>query len=125
MGIDAGGKESGGNFFTRFEGNAGGAGGFDGGFLDGGLRADFHAEFARGGGDGVADGAGAAAAESPGAEGAVDFAHVMVQENVSGAGGADAEEGADDAGGGHGGFEDVGLEPLVEKIGGALGHELD
>src|SRR6267143_1139739 len=89
------------------------------------LRAGFHAEFARGGGDGVADGAGAAAAESPGPEGAVDFAHVMVQENVSGAGGTDAEEGADDAGGGHGGFEDVGLEPLVEKIGGAHGHELD
>src|SRR6266403_1345365 len=125
MRIDAGRNDVGGNFFTRFEGDAGGAAVFDEDFLDGGWRADFHAEFARGGGDGVADGACAAAAESPGPEGAVDFAHVMVQEHVSGAGGTAAAEGADDAGGGHGGFEDVGLEPLVEEIGGAHGHELD
>ena len=49
----------------------------------------------------------------------------MMQENVRGAGRADAKERPDDAGGGHGGFEDIGLEPLVEKIGGAHGHELD
>ena len=48
-----------------------------------------------------------------------------MQQNVGGAGRADAEECADDSGGGHRGFEDVGLKPLVEKIGGAHGHELD
>ena len=31
----------------------------------------------------------------------------------------------DDARGGHGGFEDVSLKPLVEEVGGAHGHELD
>ena len=49
----------------------------------------------------------------------------MVQENVSGAGRTNAEVCADDSGGGHGGFEDVGFEPLVEEIGGTHGHELD
>src|SRR6266436_1541873 len=125
MRIDAGGNDASGNFFTRFEGDAGGAAVFDEDFVDGGLRADFHAEFAGGGGDGVADGAGAATAEAPGAEGAVDFAHVVMKKNVGGARGTDAEEGADDAGGGYGGFENIGLEPLVEEIGGAHGHELD
>jgi len=48
-----------------------------------------------------------------------------MEENVSGAGRADAEERTDDSGGGHGGFEDVGLEPLIEEVGGAHGHELD
>src|SRR5258707_352773 len=87
MRIDAGGNDAGGNFFTRFEGDAGGAAVFDEDFLDGGLRAGFHAEFAGGGGDGVADGAGAAAAESPGPEGAVDFAHVVMEKNGRGSGG--------------------------------------
>ena len=49
----------------------------------------------------------------------------MVEQNVGGARRANAEERADDSGGGHGGFEHVGLEPLIEKIGGAHGHELD
>ena len=49
----------------------------------------------------------------------------MVQQNVGGAGRAHAEKSADDSGGGHGGFERIGFEPLVEKIGGAHGHELD
>src|SRR5216683_2990304 len=115
MRVDTGGDYAGGDFFA----------GFDENFVDGGLRADFRAEFAGGGSDGVADGAGAAPAETPRAEGAVDFAHVVMEEHVGSAWRADAEEGADDAGGGHGGFEDVGLEPLVEKVGGAHGHELD
>ena len=38
---------------------------------------------------------------------------------------AHAEECADDARGRHRGFEHVGLEPLIEKINGAHGHELD
>ena len=94
-------------------------------FCDGGFLADFDAGFDGGGADGIGDGAGAAAAETPGAESAVNFAHVMVEQNVSGAGRTNAEEGADDAGGGHGGFEDIGFKPLVEEIGGAHGHELD
>src|SRR6266404_1012645 len=125
MRVDAGGNYAGGNFFAGFESNAGSATVLYEDFVDGGLCADFHTEFAGGCGDSVADGTGAAAAESPGTEGAVDFAHVVMKENVSRAGGADAEEGPDDAGSGHGGFEDVGLEPLVEEIGGTHGHELD
>ena len=46
----------------------------------GALRANFDAGFARGGGDGVGNRAGAAAAESPGAERAINFAHVVMQE---------------------------------------------
>jgi len=30
-----------------------------------------------------------------------------------------------DTRGGHGGFQDVGLEPLVQKVGCAHGHQLD
>ncbi len=48
-----------------------------------------------------------------------------MKENVRRAGRADAQKCADDSGGGHGGFEHVGLEPLVEEIGGGHGHELD
>src|SRR5206468_9748632 len=70
-------------------------------------------------------GSSASAAETPGAERAINFTHVVMQENVRGAGRADAKEGADDAGCGHGRFEDVGFEPLVEEIGGAHGHELN
>src|SRR5579863_7756259 len=74
--------------------------------------------------NGVRDGAGAAARESPGAEGAVNLAHVVVQQHVGGAGRAYAEKGADNARGGHRRLEHIGLEPLVEKVGGAHGHEL-
>ena len=49
----------------------------------------------------------------------------MMEENVGGTGRTNAEKRADDARGGHGGFEDVGLEPLVEEVGGAHGHQLD
>ena len=76
-------------------------------------------------GDGVGDCSGAAAGESPGAECAVDFSHVVMQQNVGGSRRAHAEECADDSGGRHRGLEDVGLEPLIEKIDGAHGHELD
>src|ERR1700736_1186670 len=113
MRIDAGGHYAGGDFFTGLEGDTGAATILDEDFVHGSLRADLHAEFASGGCNGIADGAGTSAAESPGAECAVDFAHVVMQENVCGAGRANAEEGADDSGGGHGGLEDVGLEPLV------------
>ena len=48
----------------------------------------------------------------------------MVQQNVGGARRTNAEEGADDAGSGHGRFQHVRFEPLIQKIGGAHGHEL-
>jgi hypothetical protein len=125
MGIDAGRDDVAADFFAGLEDDTGGAAIFVEDFPDGGVGANFDAQFAGSGSDGIGDLASAAAAEAPGAERAIDFAHVVMQENVSGAGRTDAEECADDAGGGHGGFEDVGLEPLIEEIGGAHGHELD
>ncbi len=47
--------------------------------------ANFHAGFFRRAGNRVGNPAGAAAAETPGAERAVNFSHVMMQQNVSGA----------------------------------------
>ena len=88
------------------------------------LGLDFDASFARRVGDGVGDRAGAAARETPGAKCAVDLAHVVVQQHVGGAGRAHAEKRADDSRRRHRGLEHVGLEPLVEEIDGAHGHEL-
>ena len=48
-----------------------------------------------------------------------------MQQNVSSSWRTDPEKCANDTGSRHGGFEDVGLKPLIEKIGGAHGHELD
>ncbi len=88
------------------------------------LRLDFHTGFASGVGNGVGDGAGSSAGETPGAKCAVDLAHVVVQQDVGGAGRAHAEKRADDSRRRHGGLEHVGLEPLVEEIDRAHGHEL-
>src|ERR1700731_4411275 len=101
MRIDTGRDHAGGNFFAGFEGDTGCAAIFDENFVDGGLRADLHTKFTGRGGNSIADGAGATAAEAPGAEGSIDFAHIVMQENVSGAGRSDAQEGADDSGSGH------------------------
>src|SRR5260370_17703632 len=60
-----------------------------------------------------------------GGESAVEVGDVVMEENVGGAGRANAKERADDSGSGHSGFENVSLKPLVEKIGGTHGHELD
>src|SRR5580704_7277206 len=125
MRINAGGDDVGEEFFAALENYSGRAAVFYQNFSDGRFRSNLNAGFARGVGDGVRNGARAAAAESPGAEGPVNFAHVMVKKNVSGARRTNAEKSADDTGGGHGGFEDVGFEPLVEEIGGAHGHKLD
>jgi len=125
IGINAGRNDFGVDFFAGFENDSGGAAVACENFRDWSFHADFGAGFASGVADGVGDCAGAAAAESPGAKCAVDFAHVMVKKNVGGSGRAHAEKSADDSGGGHGGFENVGLEPLVEEIGGGHGHELD
>ena len=92
------------------------------GELDGVFRAW---GFAKGGTGSISEAIAAAAREAPGAEGAVDLAHVVMQEHVGGARGAHAQEGADDPAGRHGGLQDVGLEPLVEQVHRAHGHELD
>ena len=51
--------------------------------------------------------------EAPGAERAVDLAHVVVQQHVGRARRMRAEEGADDAAGGLGALERVEFEPVV------------
>src|ERR1700681_3413114 len=111
------------DFFAGLENDSRGAAVRDEDFSDGCFGADFDPRFAGGIGDGVGDRASAAAAEAPGAKRAVDFAHIVVKENVSGAGRTNAEERADNAGSGHGGFEDIGFKQLVEKMGGTNGHE--
>ena len=75
--------------------------------------------------DGVRDRAGAAAREAPGAERAVDLAHVVVQQHVRRARRAHAQERADDPRRRHRRLEHVGLEPLVEEVDGAHRHQLD
>src|SRR5258708_3082873 len=122
--VDAGRDDVGGEFSTILKSDAASAAVLDQNFDDRSFGANFDASFTGSIGDGVRDGARTAAAESPGTERAVDFAHVVVEENVGGAGRTNAEECTDDTGSGHGGFEDIGFEPLVEKIGGAHGHEL-
>ena len=124
-GIDAGGNCFGEDFVAVGQDYAFGFAIFDNDFGDGRLGANLDSGFAGGVGDGVGDCSGASAGESPGAERAVDFSHVVMQQNVGGARRAHAEECADDSRGGHRGFEDISLEPLVEKIDGAHGHELD
>ena len=52
-------------------------------------------------------------------------AHAVVQQDVGGAGRARAAVGADDAVGGERHLHLLGFEPLVQKLGGALGEDLD
>src|SRR5450432_1185523 len=79
MGIDAGRNDIGVNFFSVFQGDAGDPIVFYDDVVDWSVGADFDAKFACRGSDGVGDRAGATTTEAPGAEGAIDFAHVMVQ----------------------------------------------
>jgi hypothetical protein len=67
----------------------------------------------------------AAACVAPGADGAVHFAHVVVQQHVGRARRAGPEAGADDRAAGEMGLDQFGLEILVEKIGDAHGPEPD
>ena len=62
---------------------------------------------------------------APGAERAVDLAHVVVQQHVGRAGRARPLERADDARGAHRRLQRLGLEPLVEEVGRAHRHQLD
>ncbi len=80
---------------------------------------------AGGAGDGLGHAARAALGDAPGAEGAVDLAHVVVQQHVGRARRAHAQEGADDARGRHRGLERLRLEPALQEVGRAHRHELD
>src|SRR5439155_727799 len=75
--------------------------------------------------DGIRQAAGAALRDAPGAECAVDLAHVVVQQHVGGTRRVHALERADDPRCRHGRLERIGLEPLVEEVGRAHRHELD
>src|SRR3546814_10066236 len=59
------------------------------------------------------------------ADGAVDLAHVVVQQHVGGAGRIDAQARADDAGAGEVRLHHVGLEEAVEKLADRHGPEAD
>ena len=89
------------------------------------LGADLGARLPRRGGDRVRDRAGAAAREAPGAERAVDLAHVVVQQHVGRARRPHAEKRPDDPRRRHRRLEHVGLEPLIEEIDRAHRHQLD
>ena len=123
--IDAGRNHVSVNFVAAREHNAGGASVLDHDAGNRGPGADFNSGLASGVGNSVGDGAGAATRKSPGSEGSVDFAHVVMQQNVGGAGRAHAEKSSDNARGRHRRLEHIGLKPLIEKVGGAHGHELD
>ena len=69
--------------------------------------------------------AGAALGDAPGAERAVDLAHVVVEQDVGRARALDALVRADDPRRRHRRLERIGLEPLVEEVRGAHRHELD
>ena len=92
---------------------------------DGRLGADLRAQGLGRTGDRVGHAAGAALGDAPGAEGAVDLAHVVVQQHVRGTGRPDALVGADDPRRGHRGLERVRLEPLLEEVRGRHRHQLD
>src|SRR2546426_2814813 len=84
--VDAGRDDVGGELFAILKGDAASAAVLGENFAHGSFGADFNAGFAGSIGDGVGNSAGPAAAEAPGAEGAVNFTHVVMEENVSSAG---------------------------------------
>ena len=91
--------------------------------LDPGVRADLGTEATGGARERLGDRAHPPALETPRPRGAVDLAHVVVEQHVGGPRRGDAQEGAHDAARRHGGLEGVGLEPAVEVVGGARRHE--
>src|ERR1700676_1215071 len=82
MGVDAGRDNIGRKFLAGLQGNACSAAVLYQDFADGSLGTDFDAGFAGGISYGVGDRAGTSPAEAPGAERAVDFAHVVMEKNV-------------------------------------------
>ncbi len=123
LGVGGGDDHAGVKLVSVFEGDPGGAAIPDDDLFDRGIDADFHPQGAGGVGDGGRHAAGLVFGKAPGAEGAVNFAHVVVEQDVGGAGRARAEKGADDAAGRFRPFEGVGLEPVIEQVGGGLGNQ--
>ena len=76
-------------------------------------------------GESIGDGAHAATSQAPGADIAVHITHHVMQQDIGGARGVDTQCGTDDAGAGHGGLDQVILEIVLEKVGGAHGEEAD
>ena len=122
--IDAGGNYGRKVFVAGCGRNAYGLAVLDQNLRDADFGLDLHASFAGRIGNRIGDCACSAARKAPGAEGAVDLAHVVMKQNVSRAGRAHAEKRSDNSRRRHGGLEHVGLEPLVEEIDGAHGHQL-
>src|SRR4029453_7415818 len=64
-----------------------------------------------------------AASKTPGAKSAIQLSHVVMQEDIGGAGRPRPHEGADDAASGHGSFENLGFKPFIQEIRRTHGHE--
>ena len=124
MGIQAGRHDARRDLLAVLEPHAHGAVAREQDLGDGRVGADLDPGLARSRGDGLGDGAGAAAGQPPRAELAVDLTHVVVQQHVGRARRAHAEKRADDARSRHGGLQHVGLEPLVQEVGCAHRHQL-
>ena len=113
------------DFVAVLEDHAGGAAVVDPDSADRRPGADFDAGLQSGCGNRVGDRAGPAFCETPRSERSVDLSHVMVEQHVRRAGRTDPLERADDARRRHRRFQHIGLEPLIQKIGGAHRHELN
>ena len=87
-------------------------------------RADLGPRLAGRGRDRLRHGSGAALREAPRPEVPVDLPHVVVEQHVRGPRRTRPEEGADDPARGQRGLQHVGLEPLLEEVGRAHGHQL-
>ena len=79
VGIDAGGNHGSGYFLAGFQDDAGGTSIFHENSIDWGLRSNLDPGFAGGRADRIGNCAGAAAAETPRTERAVNFSHVVMQ----------------------------------------------
>src|SRR5277367_258349 len=82
MRVDTRRDDAGRYFFPALQSHAARAPVFNKDFRNGSLRANFDARLASRTGDSVGDGSGAATAKAPGAERAINFAHVVMQKNV-------------------------------------------
>ena len=110
-------------FVAVFEGDTHRASVFDLDLLHACVDSDLHPKRFRRVQDGAADSAGAVLGKTPGAERAVDFAHVVMEQHIRRPWRARTEERADDPAGGFGAFQRVGLEPLFKQIRGGLRGE--
>src|ERR1700676_798003 len=116
MRVNTGGYYVGGNFFSGLQNDPRCATFFNQNFSYRGFGANFDARFACRSGNGVGNRASSSTAESPGTKRSVNLTHVVMQQHVRRTRRANAEKCADNSGRGHGGFEYVCLEPLVQEI---------